>query len=353
MSSKKKISTEDDRLDSDDDEDPTTERVSKVTKTDMVQPPSLLMDRLLAEKLDKLRLNRSKEKIKFVPNRPRQRYAESSKQGIKKEALGRLGARPRDSIIDRLNSKYDTLVPELSRSKPTVKLINIVSTKESMELASAQAKKQMERQLELNSVSGNRQIKQNKAILKKFQFNDGYEMPSSRMEEPSSSVQPSTNLDEFDSQGRQYLNTDIDKPYRATYASVTSENLRSRVAGRKAEILRKIQLHNQELKAEKLADDKKLNIAICEDMDTECKDSQVKSTKGRGKNVRFEDTIQEGDDHKRHTPQINEEPKDIKPIIKKDQEIDMDFTSIDKSQVLDFFTMGSDDEISDDDGRLD
>lgn len=174
-----------------DDEDK-EERITKAKRHDL-EPPMAAVDIKLAEKLDNILKLGGTRKPKFFTNKlqtARTSNLENSpieKHSTKDTCItNNHKIEPRnlspDELKERLLKKYDTLVPELDPKRPKVRLIKILSASESIELAKSQARKQMEQQMELNSVAGNQQ-----AYISgtgSFIFRDGYEMPVKSLESP-------------------------------------------------------------------------------------------------------------------------------------------------------------------------
>lgn len=165
----------------DEDEGCDERRRSKAKRHEIELPDSADVDINLANKLDQILNVSSKQTPRFFTNKPRAAAENGSSGRTKIEPVnivnGRLKARclTREELRQRLIKKYDTLVPELDPKRPNVRVVQVLSATEAVELGKIQARKQLERQLELNSVSGNQNAHANG--LKGFRFNDGYEMP--------------------------------------------------------------------------------------------------------------------------------------------------------------------------------
>lgn len=159
-------------------------RATKAKRHDLEPPPMEDVDIKLAQKLDSILKVSETRKPKFFMNRTRTnadvRVDEPTSAHTGNEHHSKLRPRnlSKEELKERLLRKYETLVPELDPQRPKVNLIKIISAGESIELAKNQAKRQLERQFELNSVSKNQE-----AFIKglsSFRFNDGYEMPTER-----------------------------------------------------------------------------------------------------------------------------------------------------------------------------
>lgn len=168
-------------------EDSGERRVTKAKRHEL-ELPVADVDVKLAEKLDNILKLGDNVGRRFLTNRTRTRDVSDRTKvidnSIKESDSGSRGLTPRnltkDELKERLKSKYDTLVPELDSRRQTLKNFKVLSTRESIQLAKVQAKKQLERQLELSSVSGNHLA--HKRGLSSFRFNDGYEIPSKSFE---------------------------------------------------------------------------------------------------------------------------------------------------------------------------
>lgn len=169
-------------------------RSSKVKRHEFDLPPSELVDVNLANKLDSiLRLqDKLNSKPKFVPNKTRQELRPTNFSGEPDKISLR-----RDlacTCKEELFKKYDTLTPELDPKRPNVKMMKLLSINESLKLARDEAEKQMDREMYLNTVSGNLCAQKKKA--KKFVFNDGYEMPLSKFDKNNRRGSASTEYDQ-------------------------------------------------------------------------------------------------------------------------------------------------------------
>lgn len=149
------------------------ERPPKAKRHD-IELPVADVDIKLADKLDNLLRIRNTRKPKFSLNKPKGN-SPNSDRGLDQIKLQSKNL-TREDLRERLLKKYDTLVPELDPKRPQVKLVKILSAKESIELGKEQAKKQLQHQLELSSISGNRLAHAN-GIPSSFKIYDGYEMP--------------------------------------------------------------------------------------------------------------------------------------------------------------------------------
>lgn len=156
------------------------ERKVKAKRHDIELPPSAVVDVNLAEKLDSILSVSSTRKPRFLTNKPKSTTKNESQSSSKIESKspehGQLKARclTVKELEQRILKNYETLVPHLDPKRSKVKVVKILSATEALEMGKAQAKKQLERQLHLNSVSGNQNARVNG--LKEFRFNDGYEM---------------------------------------------------------------------------------------------------------------------------------------------------------------------------------
>lgn len=163
-----------------DEDESSEERIAKAKRHDIELPPSADVDINLAEKLDSMLSISSTRKPRFLTNRPKSSTKNESQSSSKIELNvpenGQLKARclTKEELKKRLLKNYETLVPDLDPKRPNVRVVKILSATEALKMGKAQAKKQLERQLQLNSVSGNRNARANG--LKEFRFNDGYEM---------------------------------------------------------------------------------------------------------------------------------------------------------------------------------
>lgn len=147
--------------------------------------PSAEVDINLAEKLDKLlSIGSCHRKPKFLTNRTKNN-SETTSDIIKNVLPPKLDPTSsqadnpiklrnlsKEKLKERL-VKYDSLLPELDPKRPSVKLIKVLTIKESLELGQREAKRQLEQQMQLNSVSGNRAAQKSKN-LSEFKFQDGY-----------------------------------------------------------------------------------------------------------------------------------------------------------------------------------
>lgn len=159
-------------------------RASKVKKRD-VELPMAEADLRLAEKLDSCLRIGDARRTRFSTNKPRVATKPSvaddkqaiSSDGTDRLVMGSIKRRnlTRDELRERLASRYDTLVPELDPKRTSVKLVKVLSARESVEMGKEQAKKQLIDQMELNSISGNQRAFVDG--IDSFRFNDGYEMP--------------------------------------------------------------------------------------------------------------------------------------------------------------------------------
>lgn len=165
-------------------EDLEEEKFLKAKRHD-IEPPMADVDIRLAEKLDNILKISDTRKPKFFTNKPktnvtsfnaRELIKNSSPKNSPQSDKIKLRNLSKEELKERLLKKYDTLVPELDPKRPTVNVVKVLTASQSIELAKSQARKQLDRQLELNSVSGNQQAF--KKGLDSFRFNDGYEMPA-------------------------------------------------------------------------------------------------------------------------------------------------------------------------------
>ena len=186
------------------------EKLVKAKRHDVQLPDVASVDHKLAEKLDSLLSLGSDTKAqraakpKFFLHKLRSSSnddtAQSSDNDISKEKiLPIIGhddpaskMKPRnltkEELRERLLKKYDTLVPELDPNRPKdIKVVKILTSKESIELAKEQAKKQLERQIHLSSVYENQQA--HSTGLASFRFNDGYELPDRKFAPDDQSVE--------------------------------------------------------------------------------------------------------------------------------------------------------------------
>lgn len=146
-------------------------RSAKVTRTEL-ELPTAEVDIKLAEKLDSLLKLDGPSNPKFLTNRVNIHVRENGTKPAPEVSLKRREL-TKDEIRERVARRYATLVPELDASRPKVRVVKVLSTRESIQLGKDQAQKQLERQLELNSVSGNQNAQRGTA--KQFQFKDGFE----------------------------------------------------------------------------------------------------------------------------------------------------------------------------------
>lgn len=149
------------------------DRLTKARRHDVDLPTTADADIKLAEKLDCLLKIGTNNKRRYHTNKPLEKtnhLATANGSGLKPRNLTKL------EVKERIAKKYsDNLAPELDPQRSSVKVVKVLSASESIELAKSQARKQLERQLELSSISKN-QLAQ-KTGLDTFKFNDGYEMP--------------------------------------------------------------------------------------------------------------------------------------------------------------------------------
>lgn len=178
------------------------ERSSKAKRHD-VEVPMAEVDIKLAAKLDNL-LKISNSKPRFLTNKTKESCPNTTEtSATSKREQSRTGPTlksrnlTKDELQERLIQKYDTLVPELDPGRHKIKVVKILTASESIELGKDQARKQMERQLELSSVFGNQQA--HKSGFKSFKFNDGYETPTSSKGDNSKSVRFADTPTESDS----------------------------------------------------------------------------------------------------------------------------------------------------------
>lgn len=161
------------------------ERATKAKRHD-IEVPVAEVDIKLAEKLDNILKVSDTRKPRFFMNKPK--ATSTNKVNCSTELADintgdsnddkiRLKHKDftKEQLRQRLSEKYETLVPELDSKRPTVKLVKILSATESLELGKKEAKKQLEHQLELNSVRGNQQARRDG--IGSFRFHDGYELP--------------------------------------------------------------------------------------------------------------------------------------------------------------------------------
>lgn len=161
------------------DDEVDNERCIKVKRHDIDIAPTADVDAKLAEKLDSLLKIDNPHKSRFKTNKPRPSQADESRTVTDKTVSPeqtKLIQRnlTKEELKERLIKKYDTLVPELDPKRTKVKVVEIFSANESIRLGKDQARKQLQRELEINSVSGNQSAY--KTGLKAFKFNDGYEL---------------------------------------------------------------------------------------------------------------------------------------------------------------------------------
>lgn len=153
------------------------EEIQRSCKVKRVEPdvPIAEVDIKLAEKLDSILKLDGPSKPKFLTNKPKtaDKVQVSELHKGSEPSLMRRNL-TREEIKERVTRKYDTLVPELDPNRPRVRVVKILSARESIELGKDQAHKQMERQLELNSVSGNQSAQ--KSLFERFRFKDGCEV---------------------------------------------------------------------------------------------------------------------------------------------------------------------------------
>lgn len=157
------------------DDEVENERCIKAKRHDIDINPTADVDTKLAEKLDSLLRINVPHKSRFKTNKPRSDESRSVSNRIVGGEETTLKHRnlTKKELKERLVKKYDTLVPELDPRRTEVKVVEILSANESIELGKEQARKQLQRELEISSVSGNRSAY--KTGLKAFRFNDGYE----------------------------------------------------------------------------------------------------------------------------------------------------------------------------------
>lgn len=137
-------------------------------------------DTRLAEKLDECLKISDARRARFFMNKPKC-DTHKDKNRIS-PAVGNLNEtgklKPKnltkEELRERLLKKYGSLVPELDPKRPSVKLV-VLSATESLEMAKTEARKQLDDQLKLSSVSGSQRAQ--KDGLDSFKFKDGYEMP--------------------------------------------------------------------------------------------------------------------------------------------------------------------------------
>lgn len=143
-----------------------------------VEPPMAEVDIKLAEKLDRCLNISATRKPRFFMNKPKGATAKSPTDKLKDLDTGSL--KPRnltpEEIKQRVAKHYDTLAPELDPKRTKVKLVKVLSAKESLELGKDEARRQLNDQLKLSSVGGNRTALVNGTDS--FKFNDGYETQS-------------------------------------------------------------------------------------------------------------------------------------------------------------------------------
>lgn len=156
------------------DDEVENERCIKAKRHDIDISPTADVDAKLAEKLDSLLRIHVPHKSRFKTNKPRSDESPSVSNKIVIGEKNTLKHRDltKEELRERLLKKYDTLVPELDPKRTKVKVVEILSANESIELGREQARKQLQRELEIGSVSGNRSAY--KTGLKAFKFNDGY-----------------------------------------------------------------------------------------------------------------------------------------------------------------------------------
>jgi len=155
-------------------EKPESERCTKAKRYDFEVATSDF-DLKLAQKLDSM-LNINSNKPRFLMNKPKAKPTCRPDDIVKENAShGKMKQRnlTKEEMRQRLVRNHDTLVPELDSKRLQVKVVKVMSAVESMELGKVQARKQIERELELNSISGNQQAYRNKFGLSKS--NDGHQ----------------------------------------------------------------------------------------------------------------------------------------------------------------------------------
>lgn len=160
-------------------------RPSKAKRHDLEPPPTDDVDTKLAERLDNILKVSETRKPKFFMNKPRVGPDTKSNHLVVNDNINqsrKLTKRnlSKSELNERLIKRYETLVPELDPQRPKVNVVKVLSVTESLEMAKSQAKRQLDRQLELNSVAKNQQAHQHG--LGSFRFSDGYETPSEQQQ---------------------------------------------------------------------------------------------------------------------------------------------------------------------------
>lgn len=155
------------------------DRCAKIKRHDIDIAPTADVDNKLAEKLDSLLKINISNKRRFKTNKPRSDRGDESRTVSDAVVDGQQSTLKqrnltKEELRERLVKKYDTLVPELDPKRTSVRVVEVLSANESIELGKDQARKQLHREMELNSVSGN-QLAYKKG-LQSFKFNDGYEL---------------------------------------------------------------------------------------------------------------------------------------------------------------------------------
>lgn len=161
------------------DDEVESERCPKIKRHDIDVTPTAEVDTRLAEKLDSLLSISNPHKSRFRTNKPRSPRNDTARATldttiIEEQASLKQRNLTKDQLRDRLIKRYDTLVPELDPNRTKIKVVEILSANESIKLGRDQARKQLQRELEINSVSGNQSAY--KTGLRGFKFNDGYEL---------------------------------------------------------------------------------------------------------------------------------------------------------------------------------
>lgn len=168
-------------------EDGDESRFPKVKRHD-IELPIAEVDIKLAEKLDSILRLGELRKPRFFTNRAKSSDKKATEQTIfavaASETTGKQLQRrnlSKKELEERLSGRYDTLAPELDKNRHKVKVVKVLSATESMKLAENEAKKQLNRDLQMNSVSGNRS-----AILKgkgAFEFSSDGLIERTQLEE--------------------------------------------------------------------------------------------------------------------------------------------------------------------------
>lgn len=136
-------------------EDSENVRLTKVNRIEL-DAPIADIDLRLAEKLDRILKIGGPNKSKFFINKPKERIGETvelSTDKLKRRNFSK------EELKERVARRYDTLVDSSGWHKPRV--VKVLTASESVELGRDQAIKQIEREMEMNSVSGNISVQRN------------------------------------------------------------------------------------------------------------------------------------------------------------------------------------------------